>query len=162
MPSFSFIKKIFSLSREISLAMALGAFCGLGLFVFSYGEGQSYLSNHPESCTNCHVMQDSYDSWQKSSHHHVATCNDCHLSHHPVGKWVTKMDNGLFHSYAFAFDDYHKPIQIKARNKTVVQDACLHCHTTTAHQIGIFKSLPKKEQMNCTKCHSQAGHAHHP
>jgi cytochrome c nitrite reductase small subunit len=73
-------------------------------------------------------MQEHYDSWVKSSHHGVATCNDCHLSHDPAGKWITKADNGFFHSLAFTTGDFPEPIQIKARNRRVTQAACLRCH----------------------------------
>src|SRR5262245_46554672 len=98
------------------LALTLGLCGGVGVFTFGYGKGLSYLSSDPTGCTNCHVMQESFDSWQKSSHHAVAVCNDCHLPHDFVGKWMTKADNGFFHSLAFTFDDFHEPLQIKPRN----------------------------------------------
>jgi formate-dependent nitrite reductase cytochrome c552 subunit len=49
--------------------------------------------------------------WQQSSHQHVAVCNDCHLPHDAVGKWVTKADNGFFHSLAFTTDEQLAPIR---------------------------------------------------
>lgn len=91
----------------------IGVLGGIGAFTFGYGNGWSYFCNHPQSCVNCHVMQDPFDFWQNSSHRHVAVCNDCHLSHHPNGKWVVKGDNGFFHSLAFTLENYHDPIQIK-------------------------------------------------
>lgn len=142
----------------ILFAVMMGMLSGLGIFTFGYAEGASYLSNDPQSCTNCHVMQDYYDSWQSSSHSRVATCNDCHLSHHPIGKWVTKADNGFFHSLAFTFDDYHKPIQIKARNREVTQHACLYCHEDTVHQM--LSMNQAKDELHCMSCHSDVGHAH--
>lgn len=59
---------------------------------------------------NCHVMRQHFDSWPNSSHQPVAVCNDCHLPHNPVGKWVTKTDNGFFHSLAFTLENFHEPI----------------------------------------------------
>jgi cytochrome c nitrite reductase small subunit len=135
----------------------LGIISGVGAFTFGYGKGASYLSSDPKHCANCHVMQEHYDSWQKSSHHNVATCNDCHLSHHPIGKWVVKGDNGFFHSLAFTLENYHEPIQIKARNRDVTQNACVHCHQETVHQM-----LPVEtggEMLRCIQCHSDVGHA---
>ena len=41
-----------------AICVALGSFCGLGLFTFSYGEGASYLRNDPASCANCHSRID--------------------------------------------------------------------------------------------------------
>ncbi|MDQ8187099.1 cytochrome c nitrite reductase small subunit [Pelagicoccus sp. SDUM812002] len=143
------------------LAGSLGLASGVGLFTFGYGQGASYLSNKPEACVNCHVMQDYYDTWQKSSHHHVAVCNDCHLSHHPLGKWVTKADNGFFHSLAFTLDNYHKPIRIKPRNRRVTQNACLHCHEEVAHDtLLIDQGDSPRESLSCVRCHSSVGHAH--
>lgn len=144
----------------VILACSLGLASGVGLFTFGYGQGASYLSNDPTACTNCHVMDDYYETWQKSSHHHVAVCNDCHLSHHPIGKWVTKADNGFFHSLAFTLDNYHKPIRIKPRNRRVTQNACIHCHEKIAHET-LFQSQDDETEtpFNCVRCHSDVGHA---
>lgn len=147
----------------VILACSLGLASGVGLFTFGYGQGASYLSNQPETCTNCHIMQDYYDSWQKSSHHHVAVCNDCHLSHHPIGKWVTKADNGFFHSLAFTLGNFHEPIRIKPRNTRVTQNACLHCHETIAHDTLFLEADPDPATaFNCVRCHSDVGHALRP
>ncbi|HKK19424.1 MAG TPA: cytochrome c nitrite reductase small subunit [Opitutales bacterium] len=142
----------------LGVVILLGVLTGLGLFTFGYGQGASYLSNDPQACVNCHVMDDYYDSWQNSSHSHVAVCNDCHLSHHPVGKWVTKADNGFFHSLAFTTGEFHEPIRIKPRNKRVTQKACLYCHEDVVHEMQ--PKDPQGELMNCVHCHSDVGHAH--
>ena len=120
---------------SLATAIMVGILIGAGTFTFVYGKGSSYLSNAPQSCANCHVMQDHYDSWQQSSHRHVAVCNDCHLPHDFVGKWVTKADNGFFHSVAFTLQNFHDPIQIKPRNKLVTQNACVDCHTESIHSL---------------------------
>ena len=144
----------------VVLACTLGLASGVGVFTFGYGQGASYLSNDPTACTNCHVMEDYYDSWQGSSHHHVAVCNDCHLSHHPIGKWVTKADNGFFHSLAFTLDNYHKPIRIKPRNRRVTQSACIHCHKEIAGDIHALETERDPAfAFNCVRCHSDVGHA---
>lgn len=80
---------------SLAFATYLGLFAGVGVFTFGYGKGASYLSNNPQTCVNCHVMQDHFDAWQQSSHHHFAVCNDCHLPHDSIGKWITKADNGF-------------------------------------------------------------------
>jgi cytochrome c nitrite reductase small subunit len=141
----------------MALAIMLGLLSGLGFFTFGYGQGASYLSNDPAACANCHVMQDYYDTWQNSSHAHVAVCNDCHLSHHPIGKWVTKADNGFFHSLAFTTGEYHKPIQIKPRNREITQQACLYCHQETVHQM--LPAGPEEGMLYCVQCHADVGHA---
>lgn len=142
----------------VAISVLAGTLAGVGAFTFGYGHGASYLSNDPRSCINCHVMQDHYNSWLNSAHRHVAVCNDCHLPHDSfAGKWLTKADNGFFHSLAFTLENFHEPIQIKARNRRVTQGACLHCHTATVHQM--FPTEPTQEMLMCIHCHNDVGHA---
>ncbi|MCF3651709.1 cytochrome c nitrite reductase small subunit [Synoicihabitans lomoniglobus] len=142
----------------VLIAACIGIAGGLGSFTFGYGKGASYLSNNPTTCVNCHIMEPYYDTWQNSSHHHVAVCNDCHLSHHPIGKWITKADNGFFHSLAFTLDNFDEPIRIKPRNRRVTQAACVSCHVDTVHQM--FPATPQQDMLMCVSCHSDVGHAH--
>jgi cytochrome c nitrite reductase small subunit len=141
----------------IAVAAAVGVLGGLGTFTVGYGDGLAYLTNDPTACANCHVMQDHFDAWVKSSHRDVAGCNDCHLPHNFVGKWLTKADNGFFHALAFTTGDFHEPIQIKARNRRVTQGACLYCHSDFANAL-----LPAEQggdMQLCVHCHSDVGHA---
>ena len=141
----------------VSLAVVFGALGGLGAFTFGYGDGTAYLKNDPASCANCHVMQGHYDTWLNSSHKDVATCNDCHLPHDFAGKWVTKADNGFFHSLAFTTGEFHEPIQIKPRNARVTQNACLHCHGEFVHPL--LPSTDNQGMLDCVHCHTDVGHA---
>ncbi len=141
----------------MSVALALGVLGGLGAFTFGYGEGAAYLSNDPNACANCHVMQGHLDSWVKSSHHNVATCNDCHLPHNFTGKWITKADNGFFHSLAFTTGDFHEPIQIKPRNSRVTQGACLYCHDDLVNHMRPVET--GSDMLSCVHCHTDVGHA---
>lgn len=136
--------------------LPLGMLAGIGSFTFGYGQGASYLSNQPTACTNCHVMQEYYDSWQKSGHRHVAVCNDCHLPH-GTRKWVTKADNGFFHSLAFTTGDYPRPLQIKPRNGRITQAACVDCHRKTVDDMS--PAHAEGDTASCVSCHFQAGHA---
>ena len=140
------------------VAVAFGVLGGLGVFTFGYGEGYAYLGNDPKSCANCHVMQDSYDSWLKSSHHSIAVCNDCHTPHDSVvSKYMTKADNGFFHSLAFTTGNYKDPIQIKERNSDVVQASCLHCHQDLVnHMLPIEQG---GDMLSCVHCHASVGHS---
>jgi cytochrome c nitrite reductase small subunit len=127
----------------ISVAAALGVFAGLGVFTFGYGEGYAYLGNNPQTCANCHD---------------VAVCNDCHTPHDSMfAKYLTKADNGFFHSLAFTTGDFKDPIQIKARNSRVVQESCLSCHRDLVNHM-----LPTEaggDMLSCVHCHASVGHA---
>ena len=141
----------------ISFAVLIGIIVGLGTFTFDYGEGLSYFSTDPKACTNCHIMQPYYDSWQKASHHTAAVCVDCHLPHDTVGKYIAKADNGYRHSWAFTFQDFHEPIQIIPRNARILQDNCLACHGDMVHQL-TAGSTTAKDAVTCVHCHADVGH----
>lgn len=146
-----------SVKSWLAASGMLGMLLGIGAFTFGYGKGFSYLVNDPGACANCHVMDAHYDAWLKSSHADVATCNDCHLPHDPVGKWVTKADNGFFHSLAFTLENFHEPIQIKPRNRRVTQGTCLYCHREIVHQM--VSVGDDRESPSCVRCHAAVGHA---
>lgn len=145
---------------SVGAAAALGILGGLGAFTFGYGDGAAYLTNNPASCANCHVMQDHYDSWLKSSHKDVANCNDCHLPHDFAGKWITKADNGFFHSLAFTVGGFPDPIRIKDRNRVVTQNACLSCHADYVDHM--LPAEPGGQMQLCVHCHGSVGHAAQP
>lgn len=140
----------------VVVVVLVGVLSGLGAFTFGYAGGHSYFSTDPVACANCHIMQDHFDTWQKSSHHHVAVCTDCHLPHDTIRKYVAKADNGFFHSMAFTLENFHEPIQIKGRNRRITQENCIACHTETVHQM-----LPETdggEMQLCIHCHAGVGH----
>jgi cytochrome c nitrite reductase small subunit len=136
----------------IAAAILLGCLAGIGAFTFIYGKGTAYLSDNPRGCANCHVMEGQFDSWQKSSHRHVAVCNDCHLPPGFFGHWLTKADNGMFHSLAFTTGDFPDPIRIKPRNAGRTRTACMHCH---GELVG---SLAPGDDLDCLHCHDRVGH----
>jgi cytochrome c nitrite reductase small subunit len=136
-------------------ALAVGLFLGVAAFTFHYGEGTSYFSTDPRACVNCHIMQPQYDSWTHSSHHAVAGCVDCHLPHSFIPKYLAKGENGLRHSWAFTFQNFHEPIQITARNARILQNNCVHCHEPLAHEMLVVEP---DEAISCVHCHAQVGH----
>jgi cytochrome c nitrite reductase small subunit len=149
------------LSRNSLLLIGSAAFAGilagLGFFTFSYAEGASYLSSDPAACANCHVMWDQYDSWTASSHSAAAGCIDCHLPHAPIAKWISKAENGWFHSVGFTLQNYPEPIRIKNRNLAIVQRNCVSCHGSMVHEM--LPATVQGESVTCTHCHQAVGHA---
>jgi cytochrome c nitrite reductase small subunit len=139
-------------------AAALGLAAGIGGVTFFYARGVSYLTNDPAACANCHVMQEVYDGWRKSSHHAVAVCNDCHTPHGLIGKYLTKGLNGYHHSVAFTSGDFHEPIQIKSRNREIAERQCRFCHGELA--AAIEGPHAGGEALACLSCHRSVGHLH--
>lgn len=145
----------------VLLSVGVGVVAGTGAYAFHYGEGLSYLSNDPKACMNCHVMRDHYDAWSKAGHHHVATCNDCHTPHDLVGKYLTKAENGFWHSKGFTLQDFHEPIRIRPGNSRVLQGACTHCHAELVDPIlghGTHVGHGTEDAVYCVRCHPAAGH----
>jgi cytochrome c nitrite reductase small subunit len=51
----------------VLLGIAIGLAVGIGGYTFIYAKGYSYLTNDPAACANCHIMNEHYAGWLKSS-----------------------------------------------------------------------------------------------
>jgi len=145
-----------STATFIVIAALVGLGIGLAGFTFVYAKGASYLTNDPAACANCHVMNEQYDGWMKSSHHSVAVCNDCHTPPGLIPKYTTKALNGFWHSFYFTTGTFHEPIQIGPRNREVTERACRKCHQDIVSTIE--GPHPKGEEIACLSCHNSVGH----
>ena len=148
--------------NKLSLvATVFGALLGIAVgicgFTFIYAQGGSYLTDNPAACANCHVMQEQYDGWSKSSHRAVATCNDCHTPANVIGKYATKMSNGFKHSYHFTVGGFPEPIRIAPGSLHITEQACRHCHQDLAAGIDAGHGAT---HLSCVRCHSSVGHLH--
>jgi cytochrome c nitrite reductase small subunit len=142
--------------QAVAIGVSLGIAAGIGGYTFIYARGASYLTNDPGACANCHVMEEHYSGWIKSSHRAVAVCNDCHTPPGLVAKYATKASNGFWHSFAFTSGRFHEPIEITARNRNVTEQACRKCHQEIVDAIeGPHRET---EQLSCIRCHSTVGH----
>ena len=141
----------------VLLSFLAGVLLGVGGYTVLYAVGLSSMSDDPEVCINCHIMQPQYDSWQKSSHHAVAVCVDCHLPHDFLGKYIAKADNGWHHSKGFTLQNFHEPIMIKGPNARILQDNCLACHQDLVHELVVGVNGPA-EEVRCVHCHVRVGH----
>jgi cytochrome c nitrite reductase small subunit len=142
---------------SVAVGLAVGAAVGIGGYTFVYAKGYSYLLNDPAACNNCHVMNDHFDGWTKSSHHAVATCNDCHTPHDFVGKYWTKAENGFFHALAFTTGNFPEPIRARGRNREVSEEACRRCHGPIVAQMTTGHEEAGQE-LSCVRCHGAVGH----
>ncbi len=146
--------------RNLILAALTGMAVGVGVYTFVYAKGYSYLTNDPASCANCHVMNEQYDGWLKSSHRAVATCNDCHTPPNLLGKYATKASNGFWHSFYFTTGGFHEPIQIGPRNLTITEQACLKCHADLTQGLKAAQANQDNAGISCVRCHRSVGHMH--
>ena len=134
----------------------MGSAIGVGAYTFVYAKGYSYLTNDPAACANCHIMQEYYDGWIKSSHHAVAVCNDCHTPPGLIAKYSTKASNGFWHSYGFTTGRFPEPLRIKPRNHAIVENACQKCHQEIVQAIeGPHR---QESKLSCVRCHDSVGH----
>jgi len=149
------------LRRVLSIVAAvfIGSVVGSGVFSVGYSELPSYLSSDPKTCTNCHVMQEYYNAWDKGPHHAVATCDDCHLPHdNIIDRYKVQLEDGILHTYRFTTQTYPTTIVIRPSSLEVVNGACLSCHGDMTEMIRYTVSVTG-DPVTCTHCHSDIGHS---
>jgi cytochrome c nitrite reductase small subunit len=141
----------------VIIAIALGMLIAVGGYTFVYAKGYSYVTNDPAACANCHIMDNHYRAWMKSSHRAVAMCNDCHTPPGLVPKYATKALNGFNHSLAFTTGRFPEPIRITPRNADVTEQACRKCHAevTSAIEGAVHDATAR---LSCARCHATVGH----
>jgi|SRR5688572_29588576 len=153
----------------IIAGLLIGLAAGIGAFTFVYAKGASYMTNDPNACANCHIMQEHFSAWTKSSHHTVAVCNDCHTPKGLIPKYMTKASNGFWHSFAFTTGRFPDPLRIKQHNHEITEKACRKCHEHITEAIDVGVHLPADsyrqeadgttgEHLTCTRCHRYVGH----
>ena len=141
----------------IVAAVLAGILTAVGGYTFIYAKGYSYALNDPAICANCHIMENHYAAWLKSSHHTVAVCNDCHTPPGFIAKYATKGLNGFNHSLAFTTGRFPEPLRITERNFKVTEKACRKCHYDIVEAIETRSGKPGDE-LSCIRCHSTVGH----
>lgn len=137
-----------------------GITAGIGAFTFIYAKGASYLGHDSAACANCHIMNEQYGGWVKSSHRSVAQCNDCHTPPGLIPKYAVKALNGFRHSWAFTTGWYHDPIQITSLNRAVTESACRNCHGDIVRSMLALQhgSGVARGDLSCIRCHGSVGH----
>ena len=148
------------LTHGIILGVAFGLAIGVGAYTFVYAQGYSYLTDNPAACANCHIMNEHYSGWLKSSHRNVAVCNDCHTPPQFVGKYMTKARNGFWHSYYFTTGWFEDNLRISEHGFEVTEKACRKCHQEIVDAIEGQHGEAKDSPLSCIRCHRSVGHLH--
>jgi cytochrome c nitrite reductase small subunit len=142
--------------RAPAFAMC-GVATGLGLFVFHISRADSYLSDAPETCMNCHVMTTEYVTWRHSSHANVATCNDCHVPHNNViNQYAFKARDGLWHATVFTMRWEPQVIRLSRAAIPVVENNCRRCHAQVIENVSLAMAGTSGQQ--CWDCHREVPH----
>jgi cytochrome c nitrite reductase small subunit len=146
----------------IAAGLLAGAALGIASYTFVYARGPSYLRDNPSACANCHVMEEHYAAWLRSSHRDHATCNDCHTSPGTVSKYLDKGSNGVRHSFAFTVGELPLPLRITPANARVTEQACRKCHGEIAAamdpQTHGAPAPAGGDEASCVRCHTTVGH----
>ncbi|HHU38861.1 MAG TPA: cytochrome c nitrite reductase small subunit [Propionibacterium sp.] len=142
----------------------VGILLGIAVFTFGYAGGWAYFGNDPQTCNQCHAMNEQYDGWLKGSHTNVAGCNDCHSPHdNIISKYVNKADNGFWHALKFTTRQYPENIKIRDMNRQVTQDACIYCHGGLVEGVSSTRTFSDSvnghsTRIDCLQCHAEVGH----
>jgi cytochrome c nitrite reductase small subunit len=147
-----------------TVAVLLGIFAGLAAFVLYISRAPSYLSDNPETCINCHVMNPQFNDWAHSSHRRVATCNDCHVPHDNLfSKYLFKAKDGLRHATIFTLRTEPQVIFIREEGRAAVQKNCVRCHERTVGMEQLGSVLPGYRnhlpERQCLDCHRETPHS---
>ena len=148
---------------RLPVVLISGMIVGLSLYIIRISNAASYLSDKPETCINCHVMNPQYATWNHSSHRAAANCNDCHVPHNNIlNKYYFKAKDGLRHASVFTRRNEPQVILIKEKGKKVVQQNCIRCHeqqVTDNSAIARFEaSRHFRRERSCVDCHRETPH----
>jgi len=136
---------------QVAVYVSLGICIGIAVLLARIANAASYLSDAPQTCMNCHVMTDSYATWQRGSHGRVAICTDCHVPHNnSIAKYAFKAVDGLKHSYVFTLRKEPQVLELSKRAVPVIQANCLRCHSDQMAMIRLAASSQRK----CWDCHN--------
>jgi cytochrome c nitrite reductase small subunit len=119
----------------VIVAVVWGVALGLGSYTFAYARGWAYMTDDPQACKNCHVMNEQYDGWIKSSHRSVAVCNDCHVPH----------------------ANFPEPIRALPGSRAIAEANCRRCHEPVVQAMGTPAHAGSLD-ISCIRCHGSVGH----
>ncbi len=148
---------------RVPVLVTCGVLVGLGLHVLYISNAVSYLSDAPQTCVNCHVMNPQFATWQRGSHGRVATCNDCHVPQDNfVRTYLFKVQDGMRHATVFTMRWEPQVIRIKQAGKDAVQGNCIRCHSRQLHPLSLRADAAQFEPAAggryCWDCHRETPH----
>jgi len=146
---------------RLPVIIIAGIFTGIFFFLFRISDASSYLSDNPEVCINCHIMNPQYSSWSHSAHRTMTNCNECHVPHNNVvNKYFFKAKDGMRHSAIFTLRAEPEVIYIHEAGRKVVHDNCLRCHGELfSDGPGMpYEAMKDRKDRECLDCHRYSPH----
>ena len=148
---------------KVPVIIVIGILVGLLAYLFYISKAWSYVSDSPETCTNCHIMAPQYSTWSHSAHREFTNCNECHVPHNNVfNKYFFKAKDGLRHATIFTLRAEPQVIFIKDAGRDVVHQNCISCHEnvlTDNKMMAINKTYNSiRKERYCWDCHRESPH----
>lgn len=147
-------------SWKVPVIILLGIMAGCILLLIHISRADSYLTNEPSACVNCHIMSPYYATWAHSSHRETATCNDCHVPHNNIlNAYYFKAKDGLRHATIFTLRREPQVIFIREPGKEAVRGNCERCHEhlLTGIECRGTTIFCEPERL-CWECHREVPH----
>lgn len=143
------------MTKYLPVIAILFAVIALGLFAY-VTDAVAFAGSNPETCANCHVMDDVYENWFHAPHKNVTKCVDCHLPHdNVVAYYVEKGRTGMHDVYMFSTGQTPEVIRATEHTKGIIQDNCVRCHQST---VDVVVMSPHGSDRYCWECHRNVSH----
>ncbi len=148
---------------KIPVLFVSAIFIGLAIFTIYISKAHSYLSDNPETCTNCHIMAPQYATWGHSSHREWTNCNDCHVPHNNIfNHYFFKAKDGLRHATVFTLRNEPQVIFIKEEGSKAVHRNCIRCHSDLLIDPKLSAWVDghdaHRTDRKCWECHREVPH----
>lgn len=131
------------------IAIILSSFLALAL-IGSFATVR--MTESPEYCARCHVMQPMYETHFQSAHRDI-TCNDCHTPQDNYLKKVAyKGISGTWDTYVYFTGQSPQIFETKANSKKIIQGNCIRCHKN------VVDAINTQDGKNCFECHRYVPH----
>lgn len=151
---------------RIPLLIVFGAIAGFGIHIIIISNALSYMSEEPETCVNCHVMQSQFATWNHSSHRERASCTDCHLPHDNIlNHYFAKGRDGMKDVFLFTFRMENNVPHSTSETKEIILQNCLRCHGEVHRDLDHYTAAAGNghghqgwEGKQCWDCHREVPH----
>jgi cytochrome c nitrite reductase small subunit len=143
------------MSKYLPAIAILAAVFALGVFAF-VSKAFSYMGSAPETCADCHVMDEAYENWYHAPHEKWTECVDCHLPHdNVVSYYIEKGRSGMHDVYVFSTGQTPDLVRANTGTKDIIQDNCVRCHENTVEAVVMG---PQANDRYCWECHRSVAH----